>query len=369
MTFKVTPWEVKGNVDYDKLVKEFGVSVIDDKLLKEIQSVTKDLHFMLRRKVFAYHRDLDKIIREFKKGNKFYLYTGRGPSGDLHLGHIMPWLFVKWLQEKFDAELYFQITDDEKFLFKDKSWEEIEEYTKDNIIDIISLGFKKEKTKFIIDTKDIKTLYPIAIKIAKKINFSTVKAVFGFTNESNIGQIFYTALQTVPSVLKSVEEKKNVYCLIPHGIDQDPHFRVGRDVLPKLGFLKPASIQCKMLPSLKGLEKSSSSSDDSIFLKDDEKTVKRKIARALTGGQDTVENQRKYGGNPDKCNVFRYYEYLFEPDDEELEKIRQECKAGRRLCGECKLELTKRINSFLKELKNNRTEAEKHWKEWLYSKN
>ena len=30
--FKVTPWEVSGSVDYDKLVKEFGTGRIDAKL-------------------------------------------------------------------------------------------------------------------------------------------------------------------------------------------------------------------------------------------------------------------------------------------------------------------------------------------------
>ena len=48
----VTPWEVKGNIDYGKLIKEFGVSKIDDKLLTRIKKHTKELHPMLRRKVF-----------------------------------------------------------------------------------------------------------------------------------------------------------------------------------------------------------------------------------------------------------------------------------------------------------------------------
>ena len=37
MTNKVTPWEVQGSVDYEKLIKEFGVSP-----LKELPSVFND---------------------------------------------------------------------------------------------------------------------------------------------------------------------------------------------------------------------------------------------------------------------------------------------------------------------------------------
>lgn len=34
-----------------------------------------------------------------EKGEKFYLYTGRGPSSEaLHMGHLVPFMFTKWLQ-------------------------------------------------------------------------------------------------------------------------------------------------------------------------------------------------------------------------------------------------------------------------------
>ncbi len=37
MAFKVTPWEVSGKVDYEKLRREFGAELIDEKIkLKKI---------------------------------------------------------------------------------------------------------------------------------------------------------------------------------------------------------------------------------------------------------------------------------------------------------------------------------------------
>lgn len=57
-----------------------------------------------------------------RKGEPFYIYTGRGPSSEsLHLGHLVPFLFTKWLQEAFNVPLVIELTDDEKFLFK-KLW-------------------------------------------------------------------------------------------------------------------------------------------------------------------------------------------------------------------------------------------------------
>ena len=230
--FSVTPWEVKGNIDYSKLIKQFGTETIDEALLNRIKKHTGQLHHMLRRNIFFTHRDLNWLLDEYEKGNKFYLYTGRGPSGPVHLGHIVTWEFTKWLQSSFDVPLLFQITDDEKFLFSEK-FEDLSE-TKtiayENILDIIAIGFDPKKTKIMIDSDNSKTLYNAAIPIAKKITFSTVKSSFGFTNSNNIGEIFYTAIQAVPSIIESIWQNKNIPCLIPHAIDQDPHFRVARDV-------------------------------------------------------------------------------------------------------------------------------------------
>src|SRR5690606_18262483 len=120
--------------------------------------------------------------------NKFYLYTGRGPSGQVHLGHLMPWLFTKYLQDKFNVKLIFQITDDEKFLYSEHSnYDSICHYTYENILDIIAIGFDPNKTRIIINTRDINYLYKLSTEIAKRITFSTAKAVFGFTNSTNIG--------------------------------------------------------------------------------------------------------------------------------------------------------------------------------------
>src|SRR3989344_8935372 len=147
----VTPWEVKGNIDYDKLIKEFGVSRLDDALLKRVQKKAGTLHHFLRRNIFFAHRDFNWILDEYDKGNPFFLYTGRAPSGHVHLGHLVPWLFTKWLQDKFGVELYFQFPDEEKFLFKQNlEWEDTQKYLYENMLDVIALGFNPKTTHFLI---------------------------------------------------------------------------------------------------------------------------------------------------------------------------------------------------------------------------
>lgn len=348
--FEVTPWEVKGEVDYSRLIRHFGLKLIDEKLLDRIKKHTKELHLFLKRNIFFAHRDLDWILDKYEEGEKFFLYTGRGPSGKTHLGHLIPWIFTKWLQDKFDCELYFQITDDEKFLIKEQNFDEIEKNTYENLLDIAAIGFNQEKTYIIQNTKDIKFLYKIAIKIARNITFSIASSVFGFKKESNIGIIFFPSLQAAPCFLPSVVNKRNIPCLIPAAVDQDPYWRgIARYVAPKLGFYKPAQIHSKFLPGLRDEKMSSSNPESCIFTTDSEEEIERKVWKALTGGQKSLKEQKEVGGNPDICLVYKYLFYFFEENDKKIENIYNECKSGERFCGECKKYLADRIKEFLRE--------------------
>jgi tryptophanyl-tRNA synthetase len=361
--FVVTPWHVEGDIDYDKLIKQFGTQKISNDLLLKFQKITGDDHFMLRRGIFFSHRDLNLVLENYEKGKDFFLYTGRGPSGHTHIGHLVPWVFAKWLQDKFNVNMYFQLTDDEKFYSKQElSLEQTGNFALENALDFIALGFKPEKTKIIINTKNIKTLYPIAAQVAKKINFSNTKAVFGFTNETNLGMIFYTSLQSAPCFI----EDKQV--LIPLGVDQDPHFRITRDVAPKINKTKPSLIHNIMIPSLLGPGGKMSASDEknTIYTTDSPEVVKKKINKyAFSGGQPDIDEHRKIGGNPDIDVSYQYLRIFFEQDDNKLKKIYDDYKSGKMLTGELKSILIEKINEFLSVHQQKREEARKNIDDYL----
>ncbi len=75
--FVVTPWEVSGEIDYEKLINDYGVDRITPQLMKRLEQHTGTLHTLLRRGLFFAHRDLGWILDEYEKGSPFYLYTGR----------------------------------------------------------------------------------------------------------------------------------------------------------------------------------------------------------------------------------------------------------------------------------------------------
>jgi tryptophanyl-tRNA synthetase len=355
----VTPWEVRGKVDYERLIREFGTQPLTEKLLKRIAKYTDGLHLQLQRKLFFSHRDLDTVLDLYEKGTKFVLYTGRGPSGPVHIGHLVPWIFTKHLQDKFDTRLYFQMTDDEKFVVEDElKLEQAKNFGYENALDLIALGFEPEKTFIIFDVEDIDLLYGIALEVAKRITYSTAKATFGFQDSTNIGWIFWPAIQAVPCFIHAKLTGENVPALIPAAIDQDPYWRVTRDIAQKLGYYKPAQIHCRFLPGLGvGGKMSASEPETSIFVTDPPEVVKRKVWNAFTGGKGTAAEQRKTGADPSICTIFQYFLYLFEEDDKKLTEREKQCRAGETLCGDCKAELTERINKFLAEHRKKREKA------------
>lgn len=366
----VTPWEVHGDLEdknYVKLIEKFGTQSLSIELIEKIKKLTGEVHPLIKSQYFFSHRDLDWVLNKYENGESFYLYTGRGPSGFVHIGHILPWLFTKYLQDKFGSKLLFQITDDEKYLYNVGTTKEtISKYTYENILDIIAIGFNPKLTRIIIDTKHINHLYPIATEIARKITFSTAKAVFGFTNTTNIGMIGFPPIQAAPCFLPSIIEKVPTPVLIPAAIDQDPYWRITRDIAEKLGFYKPAQIHSKFLPSLSQLSKMSSSKPETAILTTDEpEIVEKKVLSSFTGGQPTISLQKKLGANADICPVFWYLKYFFDDEKESFERYIK-CKSGNLLCGECKCDLAHDTRNFVIEFKSKREKAKDKVKEFMF---
>eukprot|EP00466_Bigelowiella_natans_P002461 jgi/Bigna1/58521/fgenesh1_pm.102_\ len=341
-----------GSIDYAKLIEQFGTSEIDEKLIKRFEKLTgRKAHPWLRRGMFYSHREFDNILDLYEKKKPFYLYTGRGPSSaSMHMGHLIPFMFTKYLQEVFNVPLVIQLTDDEKFFFKDKVWivRNLSEYHKlafENAKDIIAVGFDITKTFIFTDLDYIQYLYPNVCKIQKAVTANQIHGIFGFGLEAHCGKFSYPAIQAAPSFSNCFPHifgtKIDVPCLIPCAIDQDPYFRMTRDVAPRLKYLKPALIHSKFFPALQGSSTKMSSSDQNsaIFLTDTPKQIETKIKKfAFSGGQETVEEHRAKGGNPDIDVPYQYLTYFLD-DDQELKRIYEEYKSGRMLTGEIKVVL------------------------------
>src|SRR2546426_9049055 len=79
--FVVTPWEVKGSVDYDRLVNQFGTERSNPEILEWIRKTTGELHPMLRRGGVFSHPGPNLIFGRDEKGAPVAVLTGPGASG------------------------------------------------------------------------------------------------------------------------------------------------------------------------------------------------------------------------------------------------------------------------------------------------
>jgi tryptophanyl-tRNA synthetase len=363
----VDPWNVEAGeegVDYDFLIKEFGTNPINDALLRRFEKVTgHPVHPWLRRGLFFSHRSLDEILDAVEKKKPFYLYTGRGPSSEaLHLGHMVPFVFTKWCQDVFDVPLVIQLTDDEKFLWKDISLEECSRLGIENAKDIIACGFDIKKTFIFRDTDYVGHMFNNILKIQKCVTANQVKAIFGFDLSANIGKYMYPAIQAAPSFSSSFPhifgKDSNYMCLIPCAIDQDPFFRMTRDVAPRLHLEKPAVLHSKFFPALQGskTKMSASTATSAIFMTDTPEQVAQKVKfHAFSGGKDTLKEHREKGGD---LSIDVPYQYLqvFEFDDDKVKRIGEEFSSGRMTSSEIKKELVDVLVVFIKQ----HQEARKH---------
>ncbi|KAJ9076764.1 tryptophan--tRNA ligase [Entomophthora muscae] len=313
--------------------------------------------------MFFSHRELDRILDQYEKKKPFFLYTGRGPSSDsMHLGHMVPFVFCKWLQDVFDVPLVIQLTDDEKFLFKPAlKLEQCHAFSFTNAKDIIAVGFDPKKT-FIFSNIDFMggAFYRNVLKISRCITNNASKATFGFNDSDCVGKYFFVSIQAAPSFSNSFPhifgEKSDIPCLIPCAIDQDPYFRLTRDVAQRLKYPKPCLIHGKFFPALQGPHSKMSASDDTsaIFMNDTPSRIKNKINRyAFSGGGATIEEHQKNGGNPVVDVAFQYLTFFLD-DDEELKSIHDSYRAGTLTTGALKQRCIQVLQEFVEQFQKRR---------------
>lgn len=373
---KVTPWEVEGavvdgeamGIDYDKLITQFGTHKISQETMDRFRQVTgHEPHHFMRKGMFFSERDFARILDLYEHGEQFFLYTGRGPSSDsMHLGHMIPFVFTKWLQEVFDVPLVIELTDDEKFLFKQKlTIDDVKGFAIENAKDIISVGFNPENTFIFSDLQYMNSaFYENVVRTSRQITTNTAKAVFGFNDSDCIGKIHFASVQIATAFPSSFPDvlglPPKTPCLIPCAIDQDPYFRVCRDVADKLRFAKPALIHSKFFPALQGstTKMSASNENTAIFMTDTQKQIQKKINKyAFSGGKNTVEEHREFGGNPDVDVAFQYLSFFLD-DDEKLKSLSDSYKSGDLLSGDMKKECIQILQAFVKTFQERRAQVD-----------
>jgi tryptophanyl-tRNA synthetase (EC 6.1.1.2) len=281
----------------------------------------------------------------------------------MHIGHKMVVDQLIWYQKK-GAEIYIPIADMESYSARGVDFETsrklaIEEY----ITNYIALGLDFEDKDFHIylqsENDKVKDL---GYKLAKKVNLSELKAIYGFSNSTNLAHTYVPLIQVADILHPQLEEfggpKPTV---VPVGADQDPHIRLTRDMAERFKstyqFISPSSTYHRFITGLTGDKMSSSKPKTAIFLSDSPEVALKKLKTAKTGGKETLEEQKETGGVPEECVVYEMLLYHLIPDDEKLKEIYRNCKEGNIMCGECKQNAALLVEKFFQKLSLEREKA------------
>jgi len=124
-----------------------------------------------------------------------------------------------------------------------------------------------------------------------------------------------------------------------------------------MGLLAPSSTYHRFAVGMTGDKMSSSKPKTTLFLSDDITTAEKKIKKSFSGGQATIEEHRRLGGDPDKDVAYQYMMYFFEEDDKFLGEINQDYRAGKILAGEMKQMCIERATDWLSNLAEKRDET------------
>lgn len=337
------PWgssEIK--ID-EKLIKEFGLKQFD-------KDKPPFSNYLFERGIILAHRDFKNIYNCIEEKKPFVQLTGIASSGPFHLGHKLD-IDVFLMLRDLGAKSFFVISDIDAYVSrpdsKIPSLKASKEIAVDNVAHLLALGLKKEE--IYLQSRKEPRYYEFAFEVSKKMTENAYKAIYG---HMNLGKISANLLQYSDILHWQLEEYFGpVNTITGIGVEQDPHARACRDLARKLPYnMKlPSFIYFLHQSGLQeGKKMSASHPETAIFLDDSPKDVKRKIQRAFSGGQETLDLHRKLGGNPD---IDKAYEVLFfhHPDSNLVKEVYEKYKSGEMLTGELKKICIDFLTDFLVE--------------------
>lgn len=267
--------------------------------------------------IIEFHRGL----KDFNNNNlnNYYLYTGRGPSNNsFHIGHLLGLELILEFQKYLQNKIFFMISDDEKMM-RDKITEnEMKNNIENTIKQLNKIGFNENNTEIQINSDGLQQKqYKLLIKLINMVTLNKLEHIFGKKN--NVGEYFYVFIQLLPCFIDI-----NKQCIIIAGKDQDPFFRLAREIALKINYKPPIIIYTKNVPSLDGGDKMSTSiiSSIPIFLSDNEEQIKNKIFMIKKVGAGSLDELFNNGCNLDIDIPYKLIE-LFDKNEFNVDLIKK----------------------------------------------
>lgn len=338
---EIDPWDAVDDVDYEATMSQFGIEPMGD-LARRLPDSK-----LVRRGIVFGHRDLDTVLDARDRGDEFAVMTGIMPSGPFHFGHksVVEHLL---LYQELGASVTLCAADVEAYTTRGLSLAEARELVvSEYLTNYVALGLDLEATDFYFQSAAGNDHHARSKLFARHLTQNQFEATYG---DADPGKTVSALTQYADMVRPQAERGRPVPTVIPVGIDQDPHVRLARDVVPRYReeeFAKPASTYHRFMRGLQGGKMSSSDPESHVALTDSVAEAKRKIDGAKTGGRTSVAEHREKGGDVGEDMVFELLAFHLVEDDAELARIRESYEAGDLLSGELKELAKTRVEEVL----------------------
>jgi len=304
--------------------------------------------------------------------DKKRILTGDRPTGRMHLGHFVGSLKnrVK-LQDSYDQ--FVMIADVQALTDNFEQPQKVRASIKEVLLDYLAVGIDPKKTTILIQSMipeiaELTVFYLNLVTLERVLRNPTVKDEIkqkGFGQNIPLGFAMYPVSQAADITVFNAD-------LVPVGEDQLPMIEQTREIVFKTMldaeeivrkfnslynkvFVEPEALvgEVKRLPGTDGA-KMGKSVNNAIYLSDGEEELKKKVMSMYTD-PDRIHSTDpgKVEGNP----VFIYHD-VFNPNKSEVGDLKKRYKEGKVGDVEVKEKLFVALNTFLKPIRERRSEFE-----------
>ena len=312
---------------------------------------------------------------------KKIMLTGDRPTGRLHIGH-----YVGSLRQRLELQndpsydkIFVMIADAQALTDNFDNPEKVRDSVFQVALDYLSVGLDPKKTHMFIQSAvpqlhELTVYYMNLVTVSRVQRNPTVKQELklrGFEGES-VPVGFFTYPISQASDITAFKAT-----IVPVGEDQEPMLEqtreivrsfnrtYGKEVLVEPEIYLPSNEACLRLPGTDGQAKMSKSLGNTIYLSDDEETLRKKVMSMFTDpGHLRVDDPGKVEGN----TVFTYLDAFvkedsFEkylPEYKDLDELKAHYRRGG--LGDVKVKkfLFAVLNEFLTPIRERRAYFEAH---------
>jgi len=292
------------------------------------------------------------------------ILTGDRPTGKLHLGHYVGSLKNRLkLQDEYEV---FILVADLHALTTNVDTSVIKQNIKDLILDQISVGIDPKKVTFCVqsgipEAQELAIIFSMLVPKPRLERMPTLKDVMRDLKIENpsLGLLSYPVLMAADILMVKAN-------LVPVGKDQISHVELTREIAQKFNsiygemFPLPEALipeELGTLPGVDGKTKMSKSLGNAIFLSDNEKAVREKVAKMYT---DPTRIHSTDPGDVKNNSVFIYLDAFGAQEDKlKIEDYKEKYKKGKVGDVEVKQYLTYVLDKFLNPIRERRARLEK----------